>query len=263
MTTSQGADRPSTAGFLLPLTCLIIFQCQEKPTDEPPAVRLAHAAVVVQVLLQVGEDTLYLVVGVGHPLTVSVLIGEQVGQVEVDAVHGRSQPLVRVAGFPVALADGAAVQGLAVVLLPLGVLPQEVVLFHADEPFHEILEAPGRFQVRVLGEIALHNAQHVVLAHLDPVRGKGVEQAPHPVNDDASDDIAVPRDGVYGLLVVRDGLVVDEGDVERAAALVLQRQKDAPVVSPVGHVQMDEATSARQVRLLPADDYLPQNTLDR
>ena len=133
MTTSQGADRPSTPGFLLCLTCLIIFQCQGKPTDEPLAVRLAHAAVIVQVLLQVGEDT-HFIVGVGHPLAVCILTGKQLGQVEVAAVHCRSQPLVRVVGFSVALADGTAVQGLTVVLLPLGIFLQEVFLFHADDP---------------------------------------------------------------------------------------------------------------------------------
>ena len=109
MTTGQGADQPSMAGFLLVLTCLIFFQCQEKPTDEPPAVRLAHAAVVVQVLLQVGENALDLVVRVGLSITAAVLIGEQVGQVEVHAVHGRSQSLVCIMGLPGTLADGAAV----------------------------------------------------------------------------------------------------------------------------------------------------------
>ena len=262
MTTSQGADHPSVAGFLLVLTCSIIFQCQEKPTDEPPAVRLAHAAVVVQVLLQVGEHSLDLVVGVGHTLTAFLLAGEQVGQVEVDAVHGCSQSLVRIVGFPIALADGAAVQGLAVVFLPFGIFLQEVVLCHSDKPFHEVLEASGCFQMRVLGEIPFHDAEHVVLAHLDLVRGKGVEQAPHTVNDDSLDDITETHDGSHGIFVIGDGLVLDEGDVERAAALVLQRQKDTPVVTPIGHVQMDEAAPARQVGLLPSDGYVPQNTLD-
>lgn len=63
--------------------------------------------------------SLNLVVGVGHALTASLLEGEQIGQVEVDAVQGRSPSLVYIVGPPVTLVDGVAVQGLAVVLLPL------------------------------------------------------------------------------------------------------------------------------------------------
>ena len=46
-------------------------------------------------------------------------------------------------------------------------------------------EDPSAYLLKmgVLGEIPLHDAQHVVLAHLDFVRGKGAEQAPHPVNE--------------------------------------------------------------------------------
>ena len=51
---------------------------------------------VVQVLLQVGEHALDLVVCVGHPLAALFLVGEEVRQVEGNAVYGRSQPLVRV-----------------------------------------------------------------------------------------------------------------------------------------------------------------------
>jgi hypothetical protein len=43
MTASLGADHPSAAGFLLSMTCLIIFQCQEKPVDESFTPVLAHA----------------------------------------------------------------------------------------------------------------------------------------------------------------------------------------------------------------------------
>ena len=98
------------------MACLIVRQCQEKPTDESLASLLAHAAVVVQVLLQVGEHALHLVVRVGHPLAALLLVGEQVGQVEGDAVHGRPQAamgvarparaLVELLPFPCAVALG-------------------------------------------------------------------------------------------------------------------------------------------------------------
>lgn len=119
------------------------------------------------------------------------------------------------------------------------------------------------FRWGALGEIPFHDAEHVVLAHLDLVRGEGVEQAAHPIDDDSLDDVTEIRDGLHGLLVVGDGLVMDEGNVEWTAALVLQCQKDTPVVTPIGHVQMDEAAPASQIWLLPTDGYVPQDTLDR
>ena len=63
-------------------------QCQEKPTDEPLAVLPGYAAVGVQVLFQVCKCPLYFVVGVRHSLASELLIGKQIWQVEVDAVHG-------------------------------------------------------------------------------------------------------------------------------------------------------------------------------
>ncbi len=92
------------------MTCWIVCQCQEKPTDESPSPVLAHAAMVVQVLLQVGENALNLVVRVGHPLAASLLVGEQVRQVVHDAVHRRPQALVGVVRLARTLACRQAVE---------------------------------------------------------------------------------------------------------------------------------------------------------
>ena len=54
-------------------------QCQEKPRDEPLAVLYCKAAVIVQVLLQVGERSLNLVVRVWHSLAILPLVGEEIG----------------------------------------------------------------------------------------------------------------------------------------------------------------------------------------
>ena len=71
-------------------------QCQEKPRNEPLAVLHRQPAVVVKVLLQIGERALNLVVRVRHSPTVFPLEGEEIGQVEVQTVHRRSQAPVRI-----------------------------------------------------------------------------------------------------------------------------------------------------------------------
>ena len=51
---------------------------------------------VVQVLLQICERALNLVVRIWHSLTVLALKGEEVRQIEIQAVHCRSQTPMRV-----------------------------------------------------------------------------------------------------------------------------------------------------------------------
>ena len=245
------------------MSCWIVCQCQEKPTDESLASRLAHAAVVVQVLLQVGEHALDLVVRVRHPLTALLLVGEEVGHVIVHAVHGGPQALVREVRPASALAHGPAVERVRPVLLPLGELLPELFLPQRGQPAHEFLEGNGGLEPRLLGEVAVDDAPHVELAHLDPVHvPEHVEQAAHTVYDDASDGVAHACYRLHGQHVVRNGLVLDEGDVERPARGVIKCKQHAPVAPPVGHVKMD--VSARPVKsgLLPLDGDSPQPSLD-
>ena len=61
---TQETGRSESALFLL----RIVAQCQEKPIDEAFPVLAAHAAVVVDVALEVSEDALKPVVGVWHPI---------------------------------------------------------------------------------------------------------------------------------------------------------------------------------------------------
>ena len=125
------------------MACLIVRQCQEKPTDESLSPGLAHAAVVVQVLLQVGEHALYLVVRVGHPLAALLLAGEEIGQVEGHAVHGRPKALVGVMRLAGPLACRLAVERVRPVLPPLVELPFELFPIQRDEPVHELLQGDG------------------------------------------------------------------------------------------------------------------------
>ena len=200
------------------MACLIVRQCQEKPTDESLASLLAHAAVVVQVLLQVGEHTLHLVVRVGHPLAALLLVGEQVGQVEGDAVHGRPQAAVGVARPARALAQGEAVDRVAPLLLPLAELLLELDSRERGQPAHESLQGDGGLEPRTLGEVAVDDAPHVELAHLHLVLpAEHPEKAAHPVDDDAPDGVAHLRYRLNGQHVVSHGLVPDEGDVQGAA----------------------------------------------
>ena len=137
------------------MTCLIVRQCQEKPTDESLSPGLAHAAVVVQVLLQVGEHALYLVVRVGHPITVLLLTGEEIRQVEGYAVHGSPKTLVGVVRLACPLACRLAVERVRPVLPPLAELPFELFPLQRDEPIHELLQGYGGLEPWALREVAV------------------------------------------------------------------------------------------------------------
>ncbi len=101
-------DAKCWADPLRPFLLRIVAQCQEKPVDEAFPILAAHAAVIVDVALQVGKDTLQLVVGVGHAL--DLLPCEQIWQVKADAGHGRAQPAVGVECLARLGADGAFFQ---------------------------------------------------------------------------------------------------------------------------------------------------------
>ena len=101
------------------------------------------------------------------------------------------------------------------------------------------------------------------LAHLYPVRvPEHVEQAAHAVYDDALDGVAHARYRLHRLHIVRDGLVLDEGDIERSAGGIVKRKQHAPVASPIGHVEMDKAAHSVEVWLLPLDGDSAQPALD-
>ena len=137
------------------MTCLIVRQCQEKPTDESLSPGLAHAAVVVQVLLQVGEHALYLVVRVGHPLASLLLTCEEIGQVEGHAVHGSPKTLVGVVRLACPLACRLAVERVRPVLPPLAELLFKLFPFQRDEPLHELLQGYGGLEPGALCEVAV------------------------------------------------------------------------------------------------------------
>ena len=137
------------------MTCLIVRQCQEKPTDESLSFGLVHPAVVVQVLLQVGEHALYLVVRVGLPIAALLLVGEEIRQVEGHAVHGGPKTLVGVVRLAYPFACRLAVERVRPVLPPLTELPFELFPLHRDEPLHELLQGYGGLEPGVLCEVAV------------------------------------------------------------------------------------------------------------
>ena len=75
--------------------CILLFyaksfyQCQEKPTNESLAVLYRQTAMVVQILLQISECTLYLIVRIWHTWALQFLIGKKIRQKEVNASHCR------------------------------------------------------------------------------------------------------------------------------------------------------------------------------
>ena len=60
-------DAKYWAEVIRPYLLRIVAQCQEKPIDEAFPVFAAHAAVIVDVALEVSEDALKPVVCVRHP----------------------------------------------------------------------------------------------------------------------------------------------------------------------------------------------------
>ena len=68
------------------LLCILLFyaksfyQCQEKPTNEPLAVLCRQTTMVVQILLQISECSLYLIVRIWHACTILFLIGKKIRQ---------------------------------------------------------------------------------------------------------------------------------------------------------------------------------------
>ena len=121
---------------------LIAIQCQEKPRNEPFAVLLRQPAVVVQVLLQVGECSLNLVVRIWHPLAVLTLVGEEVWKVEVQTVHRCSQPLVRIVHLAVLMETLVAYRVLPL-FFPFLVILLEVCLISLVQPAHQFLQFFG------------------------------------------------------------------------------------------------------------------------
>ena len=61
-------DAKDRAERIRPFLLRVVAQCQEKPIDEAFPVLAAHATVVIDVALEVSEDALKPVVGVGHPI---------------------------------------------------------------------------------------------------------------------------------------------------------------------------------------------------
>ena len=61
-------DAKDRAERIRPFLLRVVVQCQEKPIDEAFPVFVAHAAVIVDVALEVSEDALKPVVSVWHPI---------------------------------------------------------------------------------------------------------------------------------------------------------------------------------------------------
>ena len=60
-------DARDWAEWIRPFLLRIVAQCQEKPIDEAFPILAAHAAMVVDVAFEVGEDAFQPVVRVRHP----------------------------------------------------------------------------------------------------------------------------------------------------------------------------------------------------
>ena len=82
---------------------------------------------VVQILLQISERPFYLVVRVRHPLAILPLTGEEVGKIEVQAVHRSSEPLMRIVHLSV-LVQALVVCRVFPLLFPFLVILLEISL---------------------------------------------------------------------------------------------------------------------------------------
>ena len=110
-------------------------------------------------------------------------------------------------------------------------------------------------------EIALHYLFHVVLTHLDLVGREYAEEALLAVDNDTLDGIPSCLNAAYGIRVILIRLALDELKVERFPALFVKADHDAPVVPPVGRVQVHETGTGKR-RLMPRLVHIAEAALD-
>ena len=82
---------------------------------------------VVQILFQISERPFYLVVRVRHPLAILPLVGKEVRQIEVQAVHRSPEPLMRIMHLSV-LVQALVACRVFPLLFPFLVILLEVIL---------------------------------------------------------------------------------------------------------------------------------------
>ena len=209
-TQNNGAER------IRPFLLRIVAQCQEKPVDEAFPVLAVHAAVIVDVALQVGEDSLQFVVGVWHPL--DLLPCEQIWQVKAYAGHGRAQPSMRVTGLARLGVDGAFFQERVPLARPCLEGRGEALTVTGGQRRHQRLQFYAGGQTRIACEFPSDNGAHVILAHLHFVPVEEREQRLHTVDDDAVNHIAVMLNPRQRVRIVRCALMGDVLQVQRTAA---------------------------------------------
>ena len=215
---------------------------------------------VVEVLLQVGECTFNLVVGVGHPLAILPLVGEKIREIEVYAVHGRPQPTVGELCLA-RLQHRAPHKRVVPLVLPSAVVALEVLLLRRSQAVDKHFQGSCRPKLRILSEIAMHDLHHVELAHLDLVRGEQTEQALSAVYDKAFYHVATSFDAAYGVRIVRIGLAPDEVHIQRQSCRIVKAKHHAPVVPPVGGIKVHVSASFNH-GLFPFHGHVAQAALD-
>lgn len=120
--TNDDKSKNGGYGYRCPPLSFDMFEfvpCQEKPNNESLAILYRHTAVSVQIVLEIGESSLYLVVGVRHSRAIFALKREEVGQVEIHAVHGGTQPLMGVPTGAGSFRHGATIDNVGISLFPL------------------------------------------------------------------------------------------------------------------------------------------------
>ena len=200
-------DAKDRADRIRPFLLRVVVQCQEKPIDEAFPVLAAHATVVIDVALEVSEDALKPVVGVGHPIDLEP--SEQIRKIEADTGHCRTQAPMCIEGLSGLMVDSAFFQERVPLHNPSLEGFSETVPVAGCQRGHERFQFPSRLQTRVTRELPPDDGAHVVLAHLHVVVLKQREQCLHPVDDNAVNHIAATLDPGNGIGIVRCALMGD------------------------------------------------------
>lgn len=95
--------------------------------------------------------------------------------------------------------------------------------------------------------MSLDNLPHVELAHLDFVGRELLEELLHAVDYYTSYGVATLLNAAYGILVILHFLVLDEGHIKRLPTFLVKGKQHAPVLTPVGRVQVDKSPSLTAV----------------
>ena len=231
----------------------------------------AYSAMDSDLRLEVGEEPLKGVVGVGEASLRMVVESPQERYVALDAQIGASQSWTHVRWRPAPDPPVmySFVDHIPVLVVPLIERPDETLLVRHRHAVHQLQQVPGCLYLGVLREIPADDEHLVELAHLDRDRLKSLRQPFHPVYHGSVYPEPVAPQPVYALHILGDGFMPDVFVPQDIATQGVPDDHQSEGPAPVGGVHLNghilvlrylmDMTHALQI---PADGLLVDSVLD-